>query len=136
MGHGTRWALRESLTSFLDFDVIPTAASWLNVAGTVFSVFLLITYLVLPVKQTSRHYLTVGLVVAICLMQVRFGVAYRGLINADLGQLGFIIPLGAKPEQCHDAITPNDMYSDFTCAFSGAFLLFGGFGGIMWGKSD
>lgn len=49
-------------------------------------------------------------------------------------QLGIIIPLAAKPDQCHDAITPNDMYSDRTCAFSGAFLLFGGFAAIMWGK--
>ena len=53
-----------------DFNVIPQAANWLNVAGMVFSVSLLISYLVLPVKQTSRHYLTVGVVVAICLMQV------------------------------------------------------------------
>ena len=56
-----------------DFDVIPPAANWLNVAGMVCSVTLLISYLVLPVKQTSRHYLTVGLVVAICLMQVILG---------------------------------------------------------------
>ena len=48
--------------------------------------------------------------------------------------MGFIIPLGAKPEQCHDAITPNDMYSDMTCALSGAFLLFGGFAAIVWGE--
>lgn len=49
-------------------------------------------------------------------------------------QLGFIIPLGARPDQCHDAITPNDMYSDMTCALSGAFLLFGGFAAIVWGE--
>ncbi|KAG8527042.1 uncharacterized protein KY384_008471 [Bacidia gigantensis] len=99
-----------------EFDVIPEAANWLNVAGMVCSISLLVTYLALPAKQTSRHYLNVGLVSAICLMQ-----------------LGFIIPLGSKPEQCHDGITPNDMYSDMTCAFSGAFLLFGGFCSIMWG---
>ncbi|KAL8943749.1 MAG: hypothetical protein Q9216_000855 [Gyalolechia sp. 2 TL-2023] len=48
-------------------------------------------------------------------------------------QLGFIIPLGAQPEQCRDAITPNDMFSDLTCAFSGATLLAGGFAAISWG---
>ncbi len=53
-----------------DFDVIPTAANWLNVAGMVCSVSLLLSYLILPVQKTSRHYLTVGLVTAICLMQV------------------------------------------------------------------
>lgn len=99
-----------------DFNTIPKAANWLNVAGMVCSVLLLISFVVLPVQRTNRHYLTIGLVVAICFLQ-----------------LGFIIPLGANPEQCHDAITPNDMYSDMTCALSGAFLLFGGFAAIMWG---
>ncbi|KAF6230073.1 hypothetical protein HO133_004412 [Letharia lupina] len=77
---------------------------------------LLLSFIVLPVQKTNRHYLTIGLVVAICFLQ-----------------LGFIIPLGVEPEQCYDAITPNDMYSDMTCAFSGAFLLFGGFAAILWG---
>ena len=53
-----------------DFDVIPRAANWLNVAGITCCVTLLISYLVLPVKQTSRHYLTVGLVIALIIMQV------------------------------------------------------------------
>jgi hypothetical protein len=46
--------------------------------------------------------------------------------------LGFVIPLGAKPEQCANAITPNGMESSTTCALSGAFLLAGGWCGIMW----
>lgn len=55
--------------------------------------------------------------------------------NADqIYQVGFIIPLGTKPDQCHDTITPNSMYSDTSCALSGVFLLLGGFGAIMWGK--
>ncbi|CAD6564432.1 MAG: hypothetical protein ASARMPREDX12_002659 [Alectoria sarmentosa] len=99
-----------------DFNTIPKAANWLNVAGIVCSMSLLLSFIVLPVQKTNRHYLTIGLVVAICFLQ-----------------LGFIVPLAAKPEQCHDTITPNDMYSDMTCAFSGAFLLFGGFAAILWG---
>lgn len=55
------------------------------------------------------------------------------MIPMLISQLGFIIPLGANPDQCHDAITPNDMRSDLTCAFSGAFLLVGGFASIVWG---
>ena len=55
----------------LDFNVIPKAASWLNVAGMVCSLSILATYFVLPVSRTSRHYLTVGLVVAVCLLQVK-----------------------------------------------------------------
>ena len=55
--------------------------------------------------------------------------------NADqVNQVGFIIPLGTKPDQCHDSITPNSMYSDTSCALSAVFLLMGGFGAIMWGK--
>jgi hypothetical protein len=47
-------------------------------------------------------------------------------------QLAFIIPLGAKPEQCYNSITPNDMHSDLSCAFSGSFLLFGGWMVVIW----
>lgn len=47
-----------------------------------------------------------------------------------------MIPLGAKPDQCQDSITPNNMYSDLSCALSGAFALAGGFGAIMWGRFD
>ncbi|KAI9838433.1 MAG: hypothetical protein M1837_002488 [Sclerophora amabilis] len=47
-------------------------------------------------------------------------------------QLGFIVPLGVKPSQCYNDITPNDMYSDMTCAVSGFFLIAGGWCGVMW----
>ncbi|MCJ1436181.1 hypothetical protein MMC27_005559 [Xylographa pallens] len=46
--------------------------------------------------------------------------------------LAFMIPLGSKPNVCHDAITPNDMHSDLSCAFSGSLLTFGGFAAVMW----
>ena len=52
--------------------------------------------------------------------------------NANILQLGFVIPFGAHPEQCYDEITPNDMYSDLTCAFSGAFLISGGLSIAVW----
>lgn len=54
---------------------------------------------------------------------------------ADDRQLGFIIPLGARPEQCYDDITPNDMYTSITCALSGACLLAGGWCTVMWGMA-
>lgn len=56
--------------SLLGFNVVPKAANWLNVAGLACSISILMTYFVLPVKTTNRHYLTVGLVVAVCLLQV------------------------------------------------------------------
>jgi len=58
------------LKAFPEFTVIPKAAKWLNVAGMVCSISILMTFFVLPVSRTSRHYLTVGLVAAVCLLQV------------------------------------------------------------------
>ncbi|OQE26140.1 hypothetical protein PENFLA_c007G00940 [Penicillium flavigenum] len=80
------------------------ATSWISVAILPLCIFLLISYAVLPVKWTHRHYLS----------------------------LAFIIPLGAKPDQCHNAITPNDMRSDLSCAFSGSLLLLGGWLVVIW----
>ena len=42
------------------------------------------------------------------------------------------MPLLSQPNQCYNAITPNDMKSSLSCAFSGAFILFGGWAVIMW----
>ncbi|KAJ5176521.1 uncharacterized protein N7482_002398 [Penicillium canariense] len=90
-------------------------ASWISVAILPLCVFLLVSYAVLPVKWTNRHYLSICFTLGICCMEI-----------------AFIIPLGTNPAQCHNAITPNDMYSNLSCAFSGAFLLFGGWLVVMW----
>lgn len=47
-------------------------------------------------------------------------------------QLGFVIPLAAQPDECFNEITPHDMYSSPVCGASGAFLLLGGWAGVMW----
>lgn len=60
-----------------DFKVLPKVTSWLNVAGLVCAGLLLVTYFILPVEKTSRHYLTVGLVVAVCTLQVRWRESNR-----------------------------------------------------------
>jgi len=106
------------LTDFLypeSFNTAYRAAEALNVAGLICLVILLITYLVLPAEKTRRHYLSYCLIIAAILMA-----------------LGFVIPFGAQPEQCYDEITPNDMYSSLTCAFSGAFLISGGMSMAVW----
>ena len=51
---------------------------------------------------------------------------------ANVRQLGFIVPLAAKPTQCYDEITPHGMGTSSVCAASGSFLLAGGWAGIMW----
>ncbi|KAL2810269.1 hypothetical protein BJX63DRAFT_322387 [Aspergillus granulosus] len=84
-------------------------ASWVSVAVLPLCVFLLVSYAVLPAKRTHRHYLSICFTLGICCMQ-----------------LAFIIPLGTKPDQCYNQITPRDMYSSLSCAFTGSMLLFGG----------
>lgn len=75
----------------------------------------LLSYLVLPVQYSRKHYLNTCLMLAISLLD-----------------LGFIVTLAAKPEQCYDEITPNDMYSSTACAWSGAFILAGGLSAVAW----
>lgn len=47
-----------------------TGSTYLNLAGVVCCVFLLVSFAVLPVEYTNRHYLSVCLVVAILILQV------------------------------------------------------------------
>ncbi|KAG0127667.1 hypothetical protein HOY82DRAFT_567604 [Tuber indicum] len=86
-----------------------------NIVGVGCCVFMLLSFAILPVECTRRHYLSVCLVLAIMLMQV-----------------SFIIPMGSSSTQCFDKITPHDMYSSINCALSGAFLLGGGWCTVMW----
>jgi hypothetical protein len=83
--------------------------------GLVICVFLLASWAILPVEKTRRHHLSVSLVIGIF-----------------LECLAFVIGLGAKPNQCYNQITPNDMRSDITCAFSGAFIIAGGLAVTIW----
>lgn len=91
----------------------------------------MITFIALPVEKTRGHYLSyclivAGIFMAVCLtLELLYSLAY-------VAQLGFVIPLGAQPEQCYNEITPNDMYSSLTCAFSGAFLIAGGLSMGVW----
>ncbi|KAF7867429.1 hypothetical protein EAF04_005512 [Stromatinia cepivora] len=103
------WLYGESISTLTE------SANWVNVAAMICSLYLLLCFAFLPVEKTHRHYLSICLVIATVLLQ-----------------LGFIIPLSAKPEQCHNAITPNDMSTSFTCAISGALIMAGGWSGVMW----
>ncbi|OCK84677.1 hypothetical protein K432DRAFT_288381 [Lepidopterella palustris CBS 459.81] len=98
-----------------NFQTWYRAAEWINVAGLFFCVFLLLSFLFLPAEKTRRHYLSYCLIVGVMLMA-----------------LGFVVPLGVQPDQCYDQITPNDMYSNLTCAFSGAFIIAGGLSIDVW----
>lgn len=98
-----------------NFSQLTSVASWINVVGMICCLFLLLSWICLPVEKTHRHYLSISLTCAVVLMN-----------------LGFIVPLAAHPDQCFDEITPNGMASSSVCAVSGSFLLIGGWGGVMW----
>ncbi|KAL6236252.1 hypothetical protein BDW75DRAFT_117297 [Aspergillus navahoensis] len=67
-----------------------------------------LTYILLPVEDTQRHYLTSSPLMGFIFMS-----------------LAFTIPLGNSDHHCHDAITPNDWVSDTTCAFTGSLMHYG-----------
>ncbi|KAL1615796.1 hypothetical protein SLS54_008801 [Diplodia seriata] len=98
-----------------DFKRMTDGAAWVHVLGFILCGFLLISMAILPVSATRRTFLNIILLVGIMLLE-----------------LGFIIPLARQPEQCHNAITPNDMNTSTTCAFSGAFAAFGGMTLVTW----
>lgn len=96
-------------------DSKTTAVGWLGVALLPLTAFLLLSWAVLPVKFTNRNYITVCFTLAVVCLQIPL-----------------IIPLGTKPQQCYDEITPNDMNTNWSCAFTGAILLFGGAATVTW----
>ncbi|KAK4097519.1 hypothetical protein N658DRAFT_433790 [Parathielavia hyrcaniae] len=105
----TDWAYPDS------FQTMGTAANWVAVVSSVCCVFLLLSWAVLPVDKTYRHYLSISLTAAIMSMN-----------------LGFVIPLAGNPDQCFDDITPHSMHTAPICATSGFFLLLGGWGAVLW----
>ncbi|KAI0848865.1 hypothetical protein F5Y00DRAFT_75769 [Daldinia vernicosa] len=60
----TDWAYPDNFTT------ATTAANWVNVVGMVCCAFLLISWIVLPVDKTHRHYLSISLACAVVLMNV------------------------------------------------------------------
>lgn len=77
--------------------------------------FLLLSFAVLPPEHTHRHYLSVGLLFPVLFIS-----------------LSFAIPVSTNPSLCYDAITPNDMYSSQSCAWTGSLVTLGGLGSVIW----
>ena len=90
--------------------------NYVSVVSVVACVFLLLSFAVLPIDYTNRHYLSVCITIGILMMC-----------------LSFVIPMGNPESQCFDNITPHDMYSSMNCALSGAFILGGSFCTVFWG---
>ncbi|RMX80587.1 hypothetical protein D0869_07438 [Hortaea werneckii] len=98
-----------------EFSQNVDSAHWVNLPAMVCQFFLLLTFIVLPPEKSHRHYLSVGLCLALILLE-----------------LGFIVPLAAKPDVCADSITPHDLHSDPSCGWSGALLELGAMAGVIW----
>ncbi|KAK4556507.1 hypothetical protein LTR86_006651 [Recurvomyces mirabilis] len=97
------------------FNTQAPAANYISIAAFILNSMLLITFIVLPETKSHRHYLSIGLTISLMLLSI-----------------AFIIPLSKEPEFCYDAITPNNMHSDLSCAWSGALLLAGAMGTAVW----
>jgi hypothetical protein len=123
--------LELAILIFPGFNTYYRVAEGLNVAGLILLVFLLVSFVVLPAEKTRRHYLSYCLIIAAIFMAVSTCIVSQ-YTATNRQQLGFVIPLGANPEQCYNEITPNDMYSSLACAFSGAFLISGGLSMAVW----
>ncbi|KAK5169504.1 uncharacterized protein LTR77_005480 [Saxophila tyrrhenica] len=98
-----------------NFEYNADVAYWFNVPALVCQVFLLVTFAVLPKEVSGRHYLSIGLCVALVLLEI-----------------SFIIPLAGNPDQCYNMITPRDMYSSMSCAWSGTLLEVGAMSAVIW----
>lgn len=87
-----------------NFDTITKSASWVNVAGMICSMFLLISFAFLPVSKTHRHYLSICLAIATVFMQVSIPILpkYRKEILTYLA--GLYHPTWSQARamlQCH-----------------------------------
>lgn len=98
-----------------DFPNNVRAANRLAIVAIVLEVFVLVTYASLPIEESRRDYLNVGLMVSL--------MCVAG---------AFIIPLGSDPSPCKDAITPNDLHTDTSCASTGLLVEAGAMGSVCW----
>ncbi|TQV97196.1 hypothetical protein V2A60_000176 [Cordyceps javanica] len=97
------------------FETVGTVANWVATASSLCCLYLLLSWALLPVDKTNRHYLSICLTLAVLLMN-----------------MGFVVPLAARPAQCYDRITPHGMHTSNVCGASGALLILGGWSGVMW----
>lgn len=89
--------------------------NFLSTFSLVLCIFLLLSFAILPPEKSHRHYLSVGLLFPVLFIS-----------------LSFVIPASTDPGLCFDDITPNDMHSSLSCAWTGAFVAIGGLGSVIW----
>ncbi|PSN67167.1 hypothetical protein BS50DRAFT_588169 [Corynespora cassiicola Philippines] len=89
--------------------------NYLSILSVILCLFLLLSFAVLPAEQTHRHYLSVGLLFPVLFIS-----------------LSFMIPVAVNPSLCYDDITPHDMRSSMSCAWTGSLVTLGGLGCVIW----
>ncbi|KAL5379641.1 hypothetical protein DPSP01_008339 [Paraphaeosphaeria sporulosa] len=89
--------------------------NYLSVLSVTLCLFLMLSFAVLPPEATHRHYLSIGLL---------FSVVFISL--------SFAIPVTIDPNVCFDIITPHDMHTSQSCAWTGSFMVLGGVGSVVW----
>ncbi|KAF2747996.1 hypothetical protein M011DRAFT_476628 [Sporormia fimetaria CBS 119925] len=89
--------------------------NYLSVLSVILCCFLLVSFVVLPASRTHRHHLSVGLLFPVLFIST-----------------SFVIPVAVDPPMCYDAITPHDMRSSQSCAWTGALVTLGGLGCAVW----
>ena len=89
--------------------------NYLSIISVILCSFLLLSFAALPPTQTYRHYLSVGLLFPILFIS-----------------LSFVIPVGIDPSLCYDAITPHDIRSSLSCAWTGSLVTLGSIGCVVW----
>jgi hypothetical protein len=52
------------------FNSLQIATQWIAVVSTICCVFLMLSWAFLPVEKTARHYLSIGLTIAVVFMNV------------------------------------------------------------------
>ena len=52
------------------FETLGTAANWVAVGSAICCLFLLVSWAVLPVEKTYRHYLSISLTIGVLFMNV------------------------------------------------------------------
>ncbi|KAF2687040.1 hypothetical protein K458DRAFT_440942 [Lentithecium fluviatile CBS 122367] len=89
--------------------------NYLSLLSVILCYFLLLSFAVLPAEATHRHYLSVVLLFPVLFIS-----------------LSFAIPVSTDPHMCHDKITPHDMKSSMSCAWTGSLVTIGGLGCVVW----
>ncbi|KAK0941745.1 hypothetical protein LTR29_006636 [Friedmanniomyces endolithicus] len=92
-----------------------SSANYVGILTLILNSVLLLTYIVLPEEKSHRHYLSIGLTLSLILLSI-----------------AFIIPLGTKPDECFNEITPDNMHTDMSCAWTGALFSLGFMGAVVW----